>query len=379
MTKTYLVGVAAVALAVLAGCGPKDGTKELAEGKAAYDVRDLKKAERLFTRSAMLAPANVDALVCLVRVKLDLGDLPAAAELIERAAALAGEDSDVRLLGAQIAWHQKDYDMARKRFRALADDEALSATIRSLGWAGVGIVEMTENNRDLARIALLRAIRVDRYNASARYHLGMLYRDAFNYNEAALEQFDVFVRLQTDADARVRRVQQTVIPDLKDTITRAAADRPGVANRNSTASAAAIEKAKTEIRKGNFKSARQAYQDALKADPLSYPAALGLAEMYLKTDTSSSGRQSALANYQLACTLRYGAVGTFVAAGNLAYQLGQYMRASEIYSRAIAANPNSIDAIDGLIRSLQKIGGEKAKLAQAYQRYRDFLKPSKGR
>ena len=43
-----------------------------------------------------------------------------------------------------------------------------------------------------------------------------------------------------------------------------------------------------------------------------------------------------------------------------------------IYSRAVAANPSSLSAIDGLIRSLRRVGG-KTKVAQAYQLYRDSL------
>ena len=49
------------------------------------------------------------------------------------------------------------------------------------------------------------------------------------------------------------------------------------------------------------------------------------------------------------------------------------LQAVEIYSRAVAANPASLDAIDGLIRALRKTGG-KAKVAEAYQRYRESLK-----
>ena len=50
--------------------------------------------------------------------------------------------------------------------------------------------------------------------------------------------------------------------------------------------------------------------------------------------------------------------------------------AAEIYSRAVAATPSNIDAIDGLIRSLQKTGGSQ-KIAAAYQKYRESIKPIK--
>jgi hypothetical protein len=53
-------------------------------------------------------------------------------------------------------------------------------------------------------------------------------------------------------------------------------------------------------------------------------------------------------------------------------KLGQWASAAEIYSRAIAANPSDISAIDGLIRALRKSGG-KATIASAYQLYRESI------
>jgi tetratricopeptide (TPR) repeat protein len=245
-----------------------------------------------------------------------------------------------------------------------------------VGLAGKGIVEMTLDNYHLARVAFLRAIRLNRRNASAWYHLGLLYRDGFGYWQAALEQFEIFVRLNQLADARVQRVQRTVIPELKEAIARAAVERPGASKRDSAASAAAITKAETAWRKGSWKIAKARYQDALNADPLSYPAALGLARACLKVDASKNGQNQALENYKLACSLRPGAVSTFIEAAALATRLGHYAQATEIYSRALAANPSSRDAIDGLIRSLRKVGN-KAKVAQAYQLYRDSFAGNK--
>ena len=52
-------------------------------------------------------------------------------------------------------------------------------------------------------------------------------------------------------------------------------------------------------------------------------------------------------------------------------ELGRYATAVEIYSRAMAADPASIGAVDGLIRSLRRVN--KTKAASAYQAYRDTL------
>ena len=62
--------------------------------------------------------------------------------------------------------------------------------------------------------------------AAAWYHLGLVYRDAFGYYEAALEQFEIFVRLEASASPRVQKVLRTIIPALKEQISREAANRP---------------------------------------------------------------------------------------------------------------------------------------------------------
>ena len=373
--RFFLVALC-VALVALAGCGPDDGSKSLADGKAAFELNDLKKADRLLTASAKVSSTNVETLVYLARTKLGLGELAAAGEWIGKAAALAGGDTDVRLLSAQIAWHAKNYGLAQRQFFGLAEDAKLSPELRSEGWSGIGIVEMTCNNRDLARIAFLKAIRLDRRNAAAWYHLGLLYRDSFGYLEAALEQFNIYVRLDVQASPRVQKVQRSVIPELKDSISRAAADRPGASKRNSAASAAALTSAEAAWQKGNFKTARQRYQDALAADALSYPAAVGLAKAWLKTDASKKGQTNALEAYKQACVLRPGAVTTFLVTADLASKVGHNALAVELYSRAVAADPASCEALDGLIRSLRRVGGKGA-LAQAYQKYRDTVAASK--
>ena len=361
-----------VLVAAILGCGPRDGSKEFEQGKTAYELRDLKKAETLFARSAVLAPQDADRILYLARTELELGELAEAQLQIAKAVALAGDDADVRLLKAQVDWHAKSYEDAAKGFSEIAEDIRLEASVRAQGWAGLGVVEMTCDNHHLARVAFLRALRLDRRNAAAWYHLGLLYRDGFRYLEAALEQFEIFVRLEQEASPRVQKVQRTIIPGLKEEIARVATERPGAAKRNSSVCATLIVEAEAAQKKGNAKGAREAYQKALVADPLSYPAALGLAKAWEKTDATKAGQQKAFEAYKSACALSPSAVSTFLATGSLAVKLGYSSQAVEIYSRAVAANPTSLEAIDGLIRVLRK-GGKADKVATAYQKYRDSL------
>ena len=370
--------VSVLLLALAVGCAPSDGVKELEQGKAAYEVRDLRKAEKLLEKSVSCAPQDVDRLLLVTRVKLDLGDLPAAREWMARIRPLAGGDADVRMLDAQIAWHAKDYSRAVETFTALANEKDVAPELRAAALAGLGVVEMTCENPDLARIAFLSAIRLDRRNAAAWYHLGLLYRDGFGYLEAALEQFEIFVRLEASASPRVQKVQRKIIPELKEQIARAAADRPGASKRDSAACASALAKAEAAMKKGAAKEAFKGYQTAYAADPLSYPAALGLAKAWLKADTGRNGQTKALEAYKIACSLRPSAVSTFLAAGALAARLGYQAVAVQVYSRALAANPTSTEAADGLVHALRRVGS-KTSLAQAYQRYRDLLQTKKGK
>ena len=368
----------ATALAVLAGCNPKDGVREFADGMTAYEARSLEKAEKLFAKSLVFAPENVDALVMLARVKCDLGEMSDAGDTIAKAAALAPDAPDVALLDAEIALYAGDYARATSRCSGVANDEKLEAPARALGWTGLGIVEMTRDNRDLARIAFLTAIRLDRRNAPARYHLGLLYRgDKYSYLDAALEQFEIFVRLGETADPRAVHAQRTIIPGIKTDIARRAAERPGAQRRDANASAAALSRADAAWKKKNYKVAKSEYEAACKADVLSFPAALGLAKVCAATAATAADRQRALDCYKTACSLRPGSVSTFLAAGELATAVKQYATAVELYSRAVAADPSNISAIDGLIRSLRKTGD--GKTADAYQRYRDTISAKKAK
>lgn len=353
----------------LVGCGPDDGVAEREEGIAAFEVNDFGRAEKKFTESLALDSDNPDTLIYLARIKIEQGELAAARDFIRRAQVRAMEDIDVRLLSAQLAWHAKDYAESIRLYSAISTDMKLGPELRSRGWTGVAIVEMTCDNKHLARAAFLHALRLDPRNPSARYHLGLLYRDNFGYYEAALDQFDCFVRLETVADPRVQRTQRTIIPELKDKIASIAAERPGVGKRDAAACSSALAKAEAAMKKKQVKAASQAYQEALKADPLSYPAALGLAKSLAAVDAKKSYE-----NYRLACTLSPSAIATHLTTAALAAKMGRHAEAMEIYSRALAVSPASLTALDGLITELRKLGN-KGQVVKAYQGYRDFVAP----
>ena len=361
------------ALALLASCGPDDGSRALARAREAVAAGRDKKARESFETCLDKNPANVEAAIGLALLLLRQGELPLAEERIEAAAALDGESVDVKLLRAQIAWHRKDDEKAASLYASLAQDPSLSPAIRSQAWTELGIVQMAGNEFDLARVSFLHAMRLDKFNAATQYHLGLLYRYApFAYLNAARAAFEKFVYLSGESDARVQKVCQTVIPALKQDIAQETASIPGVGTRNSALCAQSLSRADKAWKKGSFKTALAEYRKAEAADPLSVPAALGLARALVKTDASKAAGKEALTHYRRACLLRPGAVAVFLEAGALAERVGQIVTAREIYSRALAVQPTSADALDGLVRVLRKAGQKK--VASAYQAYRDALK-----
>lgn len=381
--KSYaLEACAACALALLAGCGGKvDPAREFASGRSAFENRDWKKAAQHYRKGLEASPEDVDALMMLARCDLALGEIDSAAESVAKVAGTNGSDVDVMELGAQIAFYRKDYDAASKAYERIANDESLSPAERAVGWAGLGVVDYMQISmnparpelRDKARTELLRATQLDKLNAPARYHLGLLYRDSFGFVEAAKEQFDFFVHLNSKdvVDERVQNVQHVIMPKLREEIARKAASRPGVAKRDSVGCTAILAKADALRKSGNLKGARAAYEEALRKDVLSYPAAVNLARVIEESDKSKTGAKDAYKAYRTACELSPGDVKSHIAAGNLAIKTEQFASAVLLYSRAVASNPTDTTAIDGLIRALRR--SNNAKSAAVYQHYRDTL------
>lgn len=373
----------AAMLVMLCGCGKSDGEREFALAKQALSVKNLDRAAELFMRAAELNSRNIDALVMLARVRLDLGEVEAAEDAISRASALAPDDLDIAEISAQIDWHSKRYSQARDKYEKLAGNLSADAKVRAQAMAALGLIDIALSDaqpqdewlRDRARTEFLMALALDKKCAPAYYHLGILYRsEPFPYKEAALTQFEFFKSVGPQADPRYDRVLRVVIPELKEEINRARAERPGATNRDSTAAAESIRKAQLAEKKGQTQSARRLYEAAFKSDPLSYEAALGLAKTIKKAEgNSEAGKKRAFDAYNAACHLRSSAVTTFLDAAQLAMDLKKYQSAVELYSRAMAANSRNTTAIDGMIRALRKC--DRPKTAAIYQKYRDSIAP----
>lgn len=378
--------LATAVFAALAGCGGEDASKNLRAGEEALAAGDTEKAIRKFEASVAIAPANVDAWVMLAGAQLKFGDVANASKSISCALDLAPNDADVVELAAQVAFYEKHYDQAEALYSKLAAGDRERA-LRSRALSGIGVVNMARiaeaGNlasvfRDRARTALLSAIRLDMKNSVARYHLGLIYRD-LGYNEIARDNFSLFTGIERmrkrDGDERVAMVATTILPDLNERINEEKSHSKGADNRNSSAAADALKKARAAWDNGKYKTAKLRYTEAYAADVLNYDAALGLARAWEKNDSSRTGLDTALNYYYAACKLRPSAKDTLIKTAALATRLGKHSMAAEAYSRAVAASPYDPVAIEGLIKALKTIG--RVKSAEIYRSYLDFVVATK--
>ena len=365
--------ILAASLVFLFGCGI-DPDKEFTQGTKAFENADYSLAVKRFRNVVTQSPDNVDALVYLARSEFALARLDEAAKALEKASITNGGDADIIELSAQIAFFNKDYKLATKHYARLASDPNFDAQTRSKGWAGLGVIDFMMINlhpevlryRHESRVKFLQAIVLDRRNPSARYYLGRLYRDTFHYLEAAKDEFDVFVHLSDSVDNRVKKVKNEVLPMLKEEILRSSSISSRV---DSPICASFLKQGDDAFRSKNWKSAITSYLKAFKSDSGSFPAAIGLARAYARSNRSKLERTEAMKMYLSACKLRPSAIAIYIESAQFALSVGNVATAVELYSRALAANPTSKSAVDGLVLALTKSGD-----TQAASVYRGYLR-----
>ena len=370
----------AVAAALLAGCGI-DAGKEYAKGARAFADREYETALRHFGLVLKERPGDVDALVMLARCEFAHGRrLSAALSHLKDAAASNAFDSDIIELFAQIAFYSRDYASAEKHYSRLAADSSRPASVRAIGWAGLGVIDFMKIGqkadassvyRDTARVKFLKAIELDARNASARYHLARLYRDSFNYLDVSKEQFEMFVYLEKDDVERLRKVREEIIPSLKDDIAKRAASLPGVSRKDPVACAEFLKKADQHYAKKDYKKSNALYSEALRRDPTSYAAAMGAVKTLHRPGASRRDLEAALEAYRKACSIRPTSIKTLTETGDLAVSMGKTALATELYSRALALTPSSRDVLGKYVACLARAGNRGA--AAAYSGYLDFL------
>ena len=229
-----------------------------------------------------------------------------------------------------------------------------------------------------ARTAFLMAIRLDNRNAAAHYNLGRLYSDFLHYPDVARDEFALFTRLAPASDPRVVHVRDNLMPELKARLDEAIQGRRGGKPQNMRAAADALQKAGAAMAKGQYKTAKALYAEALAADALSHPAAMGVAACAEKEGTRA-GLEEAKRHYQIASELRPSDAKALMALGDTAVKVGSPAVAEKAYSRAVAAavGADKMTALRRLEAALRKNG--KVRVAEVYRRYADDLAAARKR
>lgn len=367
--------------AFVTGCGdapkapelpPDDGSADFARGQAELEKQNLPAAAAAFESAARKNATNFEARVQVALVNLRLGEVDAADAAAADAIAVEPESAEARLVSAQAAYLKKDYRRALEAFDAVAAEKSLPAALRSDALVGRGVVEMAQNASDEARISFIRAMRANRRSAAAWYHLAVLARDVYRFNEAALEQFEMASRFSDPRDARAKKLSRDVLPALRKAIASASARKPGADKRDLAAAAKLLAEGEALQKKKMIRGAIKKYEAALKADPLSDAAALKVATLVALNDKTAAGVDKALGAYRTVIDQQPQKQANYLAAARLAYENKRWATAAAIMDRAIAHDPENRQTLDLLIASLQKAG--KTKQAECWKAYRAEVK-----
>ncbi len=310
---------------------------------------------------------------CLQRAidKLALGEVDVADEAAKRAIELMPDSAEALLVDGQVAYRKGDFARAIKDFNAVASEKLLPASLRAEALVSRAVAEIKQGNFDTARLTLFRALRLNRRNAAVWYHLGVLSRNTYHFDEVAVEQFEMAARLSDPKDERTKKISQE-IRAARAAVTEAAASNPNAGKRDSSAAAKLLAEAETLRKKRMIRAAIKKYEAAFAADPFSYHAARETAYLIALNDKSQDGVDKALRAYRAAIDQRPAVQDNYYEAAQLAYANKRWATAVSILDRAIAHDPENGKTLDLFIAALQKAG--KNKQADAWKAYRQELK-----
>jgi Tfp pilus assembly protein PilF len=233
--------------------------------------------------------------------------------------------------------------------------------------AAQAVLELTANLFDRARISLWRAVRLDRRNASAWYHLGYLSRDTFRFEDASLEQFQMASRLMKDP-VRMKMVMQEIIPTIRETLRAKIAGKPGAATRDPGMAAKLVSEGEGLVKR-DPKKATAKFSEAYAKDPLSYAAAWNFAKSKSDSVKSDAEISRVLVAYQDAIDQRPNSQLTYRTAARFSLNKRRPIRAERFLSQALAHDPEDKKTLELYVQTLRRLGkSNEAKLYEAYMK-----------
>jgi len=369
--KTNAILPLACLAAILSGCGgaPDDGSADLAKGKVAYAQRDLKAAVKHLGASVRACSTNFDAQITLALASLALGDVETADRAVTAARELSPGSAEALLVDAEVGWMAKDFKRAKDGYSAVAGAKQLPAEMRSEAYSSRAVVELAENEFDRARISLWRALHVNMRNAAAWYHLGVLSRDTWKFDDAAHQQFLMAAQnmKSPSSEERLRDVMRNVIPALRDATARAAASRPGVTDRKPGEAAKLITEGDALVAKKQTTKALKKYADAYAKDCMSFPAAFKYAKLLAATEKTAAGVDKTLGVFAAALAAKPHSQDAGLAAARYAINNKRWATAAKTLNCSLAYYPESKQMLRLYVDALKNTGD--AKTAALYQEW----------
>lgn len=359
MKSIFAIPLVPVLLAVaLAGCGGDDPKGTSSDNGSTEAVEGGEPNFEASMQTALTSLAN--------------NDVAGAAKAADEAVAANSESAEALLVRGQAAYRAKDYKRALADFSAVVNEKSLPAGLRSDAWVARGVTEMAQKNHESARISFLRAMRLNRKNAAAWYHQGVLLRDVYHFDDAAIEQFTMAAGCPGVPADRVKKIRGEILPALMKSSQAATASLLGSGKRDSALAAKLIAEGDGLQKKNLLTAAAKKYEAALAADRTSESAAAKFATLIPKVDKSATGVTKALEAYRVLCALRPSRLANYQNAALLAYQNKRWAMAVQIMDRALARYPEDTRTLDLLIASLKKAG--RTRLQEAWGAYRAELK-----
>ena len=330
-TRTFIFLVAG--LLAVCGCSSRSGQSALKQGQAAFKEKNYAVAITHFTRATKRITDSPDLYYSLGLAHLYQGNMDPAQAAFAAALELAPGHVEATTCLGQIAYLKNDLPKAQGYFeKALAAARTDEIRVRIL--TSLALVESGRGRHDMARLDLVRALKLSRQYAPAYYNLASLYRDKFNLREEALDNFELFTHLVNKSDSHYGSAENNV-KRLRMNLERTRAEEMDGLRRDPAQAAKLLQEGmRLQIAKQAPKAIK-AYRDALAADPLTFSAAYGLAMAY----KSQGQRTEAIEAFRRATEISPNHQDSYIEAAELALQMKRYGEAEKILDRAIARSP----------------------------------------
>ncbi len=334
-------------LVAVMGCSRETPEMVSLRAEEAYATAQWPKAIALYERLLVLAGENPVTYCNLALAAYRAQDTEYAKKMAAKALSLgiSGVEAErCRELQGMILEAEKDLTGAARIYRGLAtaQDPEVRVRVRSR----LARLYADHGRNDSAFALLLASLNERPTDATTLYNLGKLcLREQINLRRAALDCLRQAERLLPPTSGQLRDAQ-TYVKRLDANLARLRQVPP--ATKDAKAAAEALQKARDAKARRRWKSAESFAEQAAKADPSSFEAALE----WGRTCAQNGHREQALKAYNAALALRYDAVQARAEAARLAYDTKAYTEAANYLRPALVAEPKNPALADLMARIL---------------------------